>query len=350
MGDVNCSVPLNPDISGVGVRVALYMQSLIGNFMGIFQPTLIFEIGILAYLTGISLFVAALSQSKVGSMSLLDAVILDDVSITPLILFAEQSLILWVFKDSEDTDEHTLRRCLTRIASMILGLAYFLIWCVWNSTVYPYPSNFGPKVTDTGCSPNENVIVWTFGITRRIASKEYERLFRISTSVAMFFVALMTGAKERLNQESSSADDRQPISLMSILARIKAAVAPSQRRDQVIVLLRVAFTLLFVLQILLIWLNEKTITANNIQTDNSTWSFGQITALLAAILQSITTLCQWEVTARLMNNVMGRIGMVAQPPSASSGGSIRGGYVEKQEQILDMDKQYGSMRAEEAAV
>ncbi|KAG9092670.1 hypothetical protein FRC07_011608, partial [Ceratobasidium sp. 392] len=72
----DCCLSLNPDITGIGVRVALYVQILLGWVVSYKWPDTFAKNARTAYMTAIALLIAAFIQWKTQQqLSLLDGIV-----------------------------------------------------------------------------------------------------------------------------------------------------------------------------------------------------------------------------------------------------------------------------------
>ncbi|CAE6425058.1 unnamed protein product, partial [Rhizoctonia solani] len=135
----------NPDISGIGVRVAIYLQTFLSMTAASFMPyhdKAIRDTSRNSYVVSTSLMIAALIQWKTQGLSLFDALI-----VTMLTTFMTAFV--------------TINERYIRTLGLSINISSFLFttfWVYWGLQVWNDPRTFGIPLGREGCTASTDTV------------------------------------------------------------------------------------------------------------------------------------------------------------------------------------------------
>ncbi|CAE7109197.1 unnamed protein product [Rhizoctonia solani] len=284
-----------------------------GSILSAFLPQAIPEIFAVTLFNGSSLLVAALIQIKSGNISILDNLVLVLLSSVPLCITIVQSIVVWQYQVKLERDPEVIikrRYCLTRFACLVLGVAYFVLWCVWVATAAATPARFREDPADTGCSPTETLVVVIWGQRSSNKNKLRKNIIIVLLCVLAVLVAIANlidfrhiyrisrpflpkkhdssaNGGDKQNGDDDKGDRGQHVQPKPVgFTGIAKIVFNDSKLWNLLPLFMISYQVVFISTI------EETIAANKVTSEGNAWSYGQVTALAAAILQTITSFCQ----------------------------------------------------------
>ncbi|QRW06117.1 hypothetical protein RhiLY_05116 [Ceratobasidium sp. AG-Ba] len=152
--DMCYAVGSNPDISGIGVRIALYAQTILSLLASSYMPdnNLAFrDSARTTYITSFALIASSIAQWKHGGLSLFDGII--STMLTSL---------MTVFVTTNYRYIQELGASI-QIASFL----FTTFWCYWGIQVWSRSTSFGLEAPDNGlitdCTANVDTIFVVFG-------------------------------------------------------------------------------------------------------------------------------------------------------------------------------------------
>ncbi|KDN34765.1 hypothetical protein RSAG8_12174, partial [Rhizoctonia solani AG-8 WAC10335] len=302
----------------------IYLQLTLGYTLGVFSLESVLETSIAILFTSTIFLVAALSQAKAGNVSELDSYILHSLSFAPVLMVALRFLAALEYEGSNlrSRQQFGHRYYLTRATGSTLSITYIILWCVWFRVAYSRRMGSSEDPPDTECSPSENFVIVTMNFKHEKAGREDIDLVEFYLTAVLSGLLFLVDLRQlslslsqtmwnKSNQESTdqsgdeSNNDRnldnnnksdedggtegQEGGIHIVEARKLTVTAAPFHRFSV----KIIFGVLAIYQLGKILGIEKTIAANNVPTESNIWSYGQITALSAAILQSISSLYQF---------------------------------------------------------
>ncbi|KAF8601378.1 hypothetical protein BDV93DRAFT_524781 [Ceratobasidium sp. AG-I] len=141
--DMCNKVTSNPDISGIGVRSAIYAQTLLNMVVASFMPNdnqLFRNIARSTYILSGSLLASCVAQWKTGGLSLFDALV---------------STMLTTLMTAFLTVNFSYIKKLG-FSVTLASVGFFTLWCYWGIQIWSDPSSFGlepaPPSSDTTSS------------------------------------------------------------------------------------------------------------------------------------------------------------------------------------------------------
>ncbi|KAG9098089.1 hypothetical protein FS749_004722 [Ceratobasidium sp. UAMH 11750] len=145
-------ITANPDISGIGVRVAIYAQTFISMMVASLLPyheKAFRDTSRNSYVVSGSLIIASLIAWKTNNLSLFDGLI-----VTML------TTIMTAFVTVNGPYIRTLG-----LSINIASLLFTTFWCYWGLQIWVDPWNFGLPAGEEGCTANQQTVFVVFGHT-----------------------------------------------------------------------------------------------------------------------------------------------------------------------------------------
>ncbi|CAE6423623.1 unnamed protein product [Rhizoctonia solani] len=140
----------NPDISGIGVRVAIYVQTFLSMTVASLLPyheKAFRDTSRNSYVVSTSLIIASLIQWKTQGLSLFDALIVTMLT-TIITAFA------------------TVNESYIRALGLSINISNFLfttLWVYWGLQVWNDPRTFGIPEGEEGCTASTDTVFVVFG-------------------------------------------------------------------------------------------------------------------------------------------------------------------------------------------
>ncbi|KAG9086713.1 hypothetical protein FRC06_002975 [Ceratobasidium sp. 370] len=290
-----CCLSLNPDITGKGVRIALYAQILLGWFVSLKWPDTFAKNARTAYMTAIALLIAAFIQLQTQDLSLLDGIVVSLIT-TMMITFAISSSPTRSNAQNQPTlsdDSLTIdpNKSLSRFLTQFCFVAFWAAWCLlmWHD-----PVHFGLRNRAPDCDVNNNVTIMVFGREIHATDPRMQRaaLALVSFGIVVAFGSLWISLEGLLG----------PIikKLRSTAANITTRDPQQVQKDEDSILKFIRRSLQglsFGTLIYLIATTEKTIIRNDVTGSSKAWSYGQTIALIL-LLQQVMDVCSTYVEKR----------------------------------------------------
>ncbi|KAG9081743.1 hypothetical protein FRC07_014426, partial [Ceratobasidium sp. 392] len=176
-----CCINLNPDITGIGVRVALYVQILLGWGISLIWPDTFAKNARTAYMTATALLIAAFIQWKTRDLSLLDGIV---VSLTRSNTTQSQQNP----RSAESTNEVDPNKSFSRFLTQIFFIAFWAAWCL---RMWQDPERFGLEKTSSECNINNHIMIVVFG--REIQATD-PRMQRAATALVCIGLVIAVGS------------------------------------------------------------------------------------------------------------------------------------------------------------
>ncbi|CEL59970.1 hypothetical protein RSOLAG1IB_09242 [Rhizoctonia solani AG-1 IB] len=154
-----CKLKLNPDITGVGVRVALYVQILLGWLTSFYWRDTFARNSRTAYMTATALLIASFIELTTQELSLLDGLVVSLIT-TMMITFALAS-----YSVGSPGSTNNGNRGLEQIGSptrWFMQLCFVVFWGAWGFHMWRDPAHFGLKGDAVNCETNYNVTLQLF--------------------------------------------------------------------------------------------------------------------------------------------------------------------------------------------
>ncbi|CAE7109237.1 unnamed protein product [Rhizoctonia solani] len=224
-----------------------------------------------------------------------------------------QSIVVWQYQVKLERDPEVKikrRYCLSRFACLVLSVTYYVLWCVWGATAAATPARFREDPTDAGCSPTETLLVvfWWQRSSNKIKPRktiitvllcvmavlvaianfiDFRHIYRISRPFwNQKHDSSASGGGDRQNGDDKGDSGQYGQPKLAGFTGIAKIVFNNSKLWNLLPLFMI------VLQVMFISTIEQTIAANKVTSEGNVWSYGQVTALSAAILQTITSFCQ----------------------------------------------------------
>ncbi|KAG9105577.1 hypothetical protein FRC07_009168 [Ceratobasidium sp. 392] len=150
--DFCTQITANPDISGIGVRVAIYSQTFISMMVASWLPyheKAFRDTSRNSYVVSGSLIIASLIAWKTNGLSLFDGLI-----VTML------TTIMTAFVTVNGPYIRTLG-----LSINLASLVFTTFWCYWGLQIWSDPWNFGLPPGQEGCAANQKTVFVVFGHT-----------------------------------------------------------------------------------------------------------------------------------------------------------------------------------------
>ncbi|KDQ53828.1 hypothetical protein JAAARDRAFT_414063 [Jaapia argillacea MUCL 33604] len=241
-----CALTVNPDITGIGVRVAIYVQSLIAIIV-VADRELWISLAQGGLLTNICLVLATIIQWKtLGNVSLIDGIIvtllsnLGTIAAMPAALYDYGKMTAYTF----------------HIAALLIGT----LNCVWTIVVQAEAPTFGQV---SGCHTNDHVVFAIVGIHVR-ATVLWLRVVLIVASAVTIIKAPIEYVKY-LNKAQSEPDDS---SSTNSTGRCTAVLTTP---------LTLTYWSLALVTI------ELTLEKNGVRSQTAQWTLGQTMSMLLVV-------------------------------------------------------------------
>ncbi|QRW05831.1 hypothetical protein RhiLY_04830 [Ceratobasidium sp. AG-Ba] len=263
---------------GVVVRVALYVQILLGWVVSLRWPETFAKNARAAYMTAIALIIAAIIQNQTQNpqdLSLLDAIVVSMIT-TMMITFAISSSPTRSAVNKAQEEANTESEEIDPNASFSRFLTQFAfvgLWAGWCFNLWQDPLHFGFKGVLPDCNVNENVYIVLFGQDIRATDERLRTAALVFISFGTLFafgslwISLETllGPFVRLLRRGVDATTRDP-----------NEPAPE---DIIMTFIRRGLQALsFATLIFLIVETEMTIKRNDTEHSSNDWSYGQTIA------------------------------------------------------------------------
>ncbi|EUC65688.1 transmembrane protein, putative [Rhizoctonia solani AG-3 Rhs1AP] len=295
MDGVNCDClfELNPDITGIGVRVALYVQILIGWFMSLIWPDTFVENSRVAYMTALALLIASFIELTTQTLNLLDAIVVSFIT-TMMITFAIASYARLPAPGGEDQDAKPGEQSADEKSSLtrwFMQFCFVIFWGAWCFNMWRDPAHFGLKDTAAACDTNYNIKIQLF--TQVHATDPNVRIAAL-TLVAIGFAIAVLSLFVTLEQFL--------LPIFWLMGRDKDSTAREIRKkyenNPVLQSVHLVFQTMAVgTFIFLIYAAEKTIALNDVDGTTRDWTYGQTIALIL-LLQQIMQLFSTHIEQR----------------------------------------------------
>jgi len=286
MADPNCCLSLNPDITGVGVRVALYVQILIGWLVSLRWPGEFAKNARTAYMTAIALIIAAFIQLKTQSLSLLDGIVVSLIT-TMMITFAissspTRSNTKRQLASDDDSISIDPNKSFSRFLTQFCFVAFWAAWCLlmWHD-----PVHFGLDKSEPGCTVNSIVTIMVFGREIHATDPRVQRaaLALVTIGIIIAFGSLWISLEGLLGPTIRK--------LRSAVAHVTARDLNKIQEDSILTFIRRSLQVLsFGTLVYLIAATEKTISRNDVIGSSKAWTYGQTIALIL-LLQQVMDVC-----------------------------------------------------------
>ncbi|CCO37557.1 Pc16g04440 [Rhizoctonia solani AG-1 IB] len=158
MENYDCKLELNPDITGVGVRVALYIQILL-SWLTSYAGNTFARNSRTAYMTATALLIASFIELTTQKLSLLDGLVVSLIT-TMMITYAGVSCSVGSLESTNKGN-----RGLEPIGSptrWFMQLCFIVFWGAWGFHTWRDPAHFGLKGDAVNCETNYNVTLQLF--------------------------------------------------------------------------------------------------------------------------------------------------------------------------------------------
>ncbi|KAG8699813.1 hypothetical protein FRC11_013447, partial [Ceratobasidium sp. 423] len=260
------------------VRVALYVQILLGWITSLLWPKTFVKNSRMAYMTALALLIASFIELQTQALSLLDGLVVSFIT-TMMITFAIASYSALPAPNQTDdknqsADEH---RSITR---WFMQLFFVVFWAAWCFNMWSDPAHFGLKADAANCDTNYNVTMQLFTQvhpTDPNVRSAALALVAIGTLTALLSLAL------RLEQFL--------VPFFWLAEKFKAVMktkqTPGQKYDDpVLQAIHVIFQAIAIgTLIFLIYITERTIQNNDVDGTTRDWTYGQTIALILLLQQ-----------------------------------------------------------------
>ncbi|KAG8685011.1 hypothetical protein FRC12_002857 [Ceratobasidium sp. 428] len=291
MSDPDCCLKLNPDITGIGVRVALYVQILLGWAVSYYWPDTFAKNARTAYMTAIALLIAAFIQLTTQDLSLLDGIVVSLIT-TMMITFSISSSPTRANvqkqqseQESDEAHEVDPNASFSRFLTQIIFVGFWAGWCL---NMWKDPMHFGPG--SPTCAVNEQVTITLFGreIHATDPRMQHAALALVSIGFVIAFLSLFISLESLLNPVINliRKDDGTTRRRLDSQGRPEDRILKWVRRSLQALSLG---TLIF-----LIVSTESTIKKNDREQSSNDWSYGQTIALIL-LLQQLMDVCSTYV-------------------------------------------------------
>ncbi|CAE7108332.1 unnamed protein product [Rhizoctonia solani] len=294
-GETNCDciLKLNPDITGVGVRVALYVQILLGWTMSLIWPHTFVENSRAAYMTALALLIASFIELTTQTLSLLDGLVVSFIT-TMMITFAIASYSRLpapgdASQENKPGDESADEK--PSYTRWFMQCCFVVFWAAWCINMWRDPAHFGLKDEAADCDTNRKITIQLF--TQVHATDSNVRSAALALVAIGFSIALLS---------LFLTLEQFLLPLFWIIGKEKQVTARSIRQEYENK--PVLQTVHFIFQaiavgtfIFLIYATEKTISQNDVDGTTKDWTYGQTIALIL-LLQQIMQLFSTHVEER----------------------------------------------------
>ncbi|KAF8708214.1 hypothetical protein RHS03_03489, partial [Rhizoctonia solani] len=290
----DCKLELNPDITGIGVRAALYIQIMLGWFMSLKWPGTFGKNSRTAYMTATALLIASFIELETQTLSLLDGLVVSLIT-TMMITFAVASYSYKPGDDKSSEEEGADDRpSLTR---WFMQLCFVVFWGAWGFHMWRDPAHFGLKGDAADCLTNYNITLQLFKEVHptdpsvRNAALALTAIGFAIAILSLFFTleqclsVIFWPLKKIYKRDEQSQD----------LVGTRAPMTQHKYSDTLTQSIHVVLQAIAIsTYIFLIYATEQTINKNDFEGESRDWSYGQTIALIL-LLQQIMDLCS-EIT------------------------------------------------------
>ncbi|KAG8745468.1 hypothetical protein FRC10_008011 [Ceratobasidium sp. 414] len=284
-----CCLNLNPDITGVGVRVALYVQILLGWFVSLQWPETFAKNARTAYMTAIALIIAAFIQLRTQNLSLLDGIVVSLIT-TMMITFAISSSPTrsnTQHQPAADDDSMSMdpNKSFSRFLTQFCFVAFWAAWCLlmWHD-----PVHFGLHKDQWGtCDVNSIVTLMVFGREIHATDPRMQRaaLALVTIGIVIAFGSLWISLEGLLGPVIKAVRNLTPNPMTRDPDQVQ------KEEDSILKFIRRSLQVLSLgTLIYLIAATEKTIIRNDVTGSSKAWTYGQTIALIL-LLQQIMDVC-----------------------------------------------------------
>ncbi|KAG9093373.1 hypothetical protein FRC07_011474 [Ceratobasidium sp. 392] len=296
-----CCINLNPDITGIGVRVALYVQILLGWGISLIWPDTFARNARTAYMTATALLIAAFIQWRTRDLSLLDGIVVSLIS-TMMITFAISSSPTRSSTtqsqqnapSADSTTEVDPNKSFSRFLTQIFFVAFWAAWCL---RMWQDPERFGLEKTSPECDINNRIMIVVFGREIQATDPRMQRAATALVSIGLIiavgslFISLEDLLSPLIKWVTSTANNANPSNdnVSNTVTGSGSRVFRFIRRS----LQALSFSTL----IYLITTIEQTIDRNDQKHGSNKWSYGQTIALIL-LLQQIMDVCSTVLEKR----------------------------------------------------
>ncbi|CAE6430638.1 unnamed protein product [Rhizoctonia solani] len=297
-----CELKLNPDITGIGVRVALYVQILLGWIMSLIWRDTFVENSRAAYMTALALLIASFIElTTQDQLSLLDAIVVSFIT-TMMITFAIASYSrlpapgLPENSDAGSTSKdgapgETSADGKPSRTRGFMQFCFVIFWGAWCFNMWRDPAHFGLKGDTADCDTNYNITIQLF--TTVHATDPNVRIAAITLVTLGVVIALLSLC---LTLEQFL------IPVFWLIGKEQKATARDIRikyeDNPVLQGIHLAFQTIAVgTFIFLIYVTERTISQNDVKRETRDWTYGQTIALIL-LLQQIMQLFSTHIEQR----------------------------------------------------
>ncbi|KAJ1310694.1 hypothetical protein OPQ81_009220 [Rhizoctonia solani] len=279
-----CQGKLNPDITGIGVRVALYIQILVGWFASLIWRETFVKNSRTAYMTALALLIASFIELTTQSLSLLDGIVVSFTT-TMMITFAIASYSRLPDSNEPITVNGDIQTksvdSQKSFSRWIMQCCFVVFWGAWCFNMWRDPAHFGLKGDAVNCDTNYKVIIQLFGQVH--ATDPHVRnaaLALVAIGFAVAFLSLFMTLEQFVSP------------FVWIIRKIKGKKEPIRGiftkydDDPTLQSLHVFFQAITIgTFIFLIYATEKTIKLNDTDGQTRDWSYGQTIALILLLQQ-----------------------------------------------------------------
>lgn len=312
--DTNCAckLELNADITGIGVRLALYIQILLGWVMSLFWRDTFVENSRAAYMTALALLIASFIELTTNKeISLLDGLVVSFIT-TMMITYAIASYSRTPpttsggGERSESADE---KRSITR---WLMQFCFVIFWGAWCFNMWRDPAHFALKDDAANCDTNYKITIQLFKqvhATDSVVRNAALALVAIGFTTALLslfitleeFVApivwVIHKIEERKKQTGNQAgndrgDNNQTTNEAGANNQETTGEEPLDKglfkyeNSPVLQGIYVVFQALAIgTFVFLIYVTEQTINQNDVDGSTRDWSYGQTIALILLLQQ-----------------------------------------------------------------
>lgn len=279
-----CQLQLNPDITGIGVRVGLYAQILLGWATSFVWPDTFARNARTGYMTAIALLIAAFIQLKTQQLSLLDGIVVSLIT-TMMITFAIASSPpgskqpqLKENATGEPVEPPSRNRM--HYATQFVFVAF---WSAWGLNMWRDPVHFGLTGNQHDCPTNRQVTLMVFG--REIHATD---LRMRSAAIALVVAGLVIAVGSLF---LSLKTFLHPVLKLFDKTRTRDVNEVDEHDDPALRGIRFFLQQMsFATLIYLIVSTEQTIRKNDFQKATTNWTYGQTIAVIL-LLQQIMDIC-----------------------------------------------------------
>ncbi|KAK0714483.1 hypothetical protein B0H67DRAFT_213942 [Lasiosphaeris hirsuta] len=273
----DCEFSVNPDIAGIGVRIAIYMQALAGPILPFLfrSKSLVDDMEKTLGITGLAVLITTFVYAGKHELDLFHALIV--FHLVGLVGFSISAAV-------KDTDDMKFKEHVSYLTLRTLYYGSMLGYFIFMIFVFARAPTFGP---DPKCNPDVQYVI--FGVDVSATNTVLRGLFLAVFGLVL--VSLFFSATGMLTGESMQKSFGGIIAAMSVAPtrgrdptanEIAQALGEAARRKDVgkkgFYMLGDLFGRVYIVAMLEVYLSR-----NSTDTAGNDWGFGQIFAMLMLI-------------------------------------------------------------------